>query len=75
MEFTYTDTFYVEETDIEYLVNCIMSEGCSIQEAIEDWSAELDDEYYYSVGEIEDKLAQVINDRVNQIKNKKMLDK
>lgn len=75
MEFTYTDTFYVEETDIEYLVNCIMSKECSIQEAIDDWSAELDDEYYYSVGEIEDQLRQVIIDRINKIKNKKMLDK
>ena len=75
MEFNYTDTFYVEEGDIEYIVNCIVSEGYTIEEAIDDWSAELDDEYYYSVGEIEDQLRQVINDRINKIKNKKMLDK
>lgn len=71
MEFTYTNTFYVEETDIEYIVNCIVSEGCTIKEAIDDWSAELDDEYYYSVGEIEDQLRQVIKDRINKIKNEK----
>lgn len=75
MEFNYTDTFYVEEEDIEYIVNCIVSEGCTIEEAIDDWSAELDDEYYYSVGEIEDQLRQIIIDRLNKIKNKKMLDK
>lgn len=75
MEFTYTDTFYVEEADIAYMVDCVVSEGCTIEEAIDDWSAELDDEYYYSVGEIEDQLRQVIIDRINKIKNKKMLDK
>lgn len=75
MEFTYTDTFYVEEADIAYMVDCVVSEGCTIEEAIDDWSAELDDEYYYSVGEIEDQLRQVINNRINKIKNKKMLDK
>lgn len=68
MEFNYTDTFYVEEEDIEYIVNCIVSEGCTIKEAIDDWSAELDDEYYYSVGMIEDQLRQVIIDRLNQRK-------
>lgn len=75
MEFNYTDTFYVEEADIAYMVDCVVSEGYTIEEAIDDWSAELDDEYYYSVGEIEDQLRQVIIDRINKIKNKKMLDK
>lgn len=71
MEFNYTNTFYVDEADIAYMVDCVVSEGYTIEEAIDDWSAGLDDEYYYSVGKIEDQLRQVIIDRINKIKNEK----
>jgi hypothetical protein len=75
MEFTYTNTFYVEEADIAYMVDCVISKDYSVEEAVDDWASGLDDADFYAVGYIEDDLIQVINDMANKIKNEKMLDK
>lgn len=76
MEFTYTNTFYVEEADIAYMVDCVISKDYSVEEAVDDWASGLDEADFYAVGYIEDKLIQTINDIVNLIKKlQKMLDK
>jgi len=76
MEFTYTNTLYIGEADIAYMVDCVISKDYSVEEAVDDWAAGLDDVDFYAVGYIEDKLIQTINDIVNLIKKlQKMLDK
>lgn len=72
MEFTYTytDTFYVSEDDIECMVELVLLDNYSAVEAVDTWSEDLDDADYYAVGHIKEDLIEIINDRVKKLKRK-----
>ena len=63
MNFDFSESFYVSENDIEEMCNSVKN-GWSIQMAINDWASGLDDCDYYSVGYIEEQLADEIKKRL-----------
>lgn len=63
MEFEYTDTFYVSETDLENMVSKVRI-GWDVDEIIAEWACSLDDCDYYAIDHIKDQLKEEIMRRV-----------
>ena len=63
MKFEFSDSFYVSEADIVDMCNDVKN-GYDIQTAIHCWAHGLDDPDFYSVGYIEEQLAEEIKRRV-----------
>lgn len=67
MEFEYTDCFYVSEGDLDEICDNVKHGSMTIQEAVNDWAAGLDDCDFYRVGNIEDDLIAKIEEMLKGV--------
>lgn len=66
MEFEYTDTIYVDPSDLRRMYLLCKNEGYTPREALEEVSCGWDDVDYYSVGLVADQIIEEINRRLFQ---------
>lgn len=64
MEFEYTSSFYVSESDLNEMVRLCKEKHMSPQDALIDVSAGWDDVDFYCVGAVEDQIIAEINKRL-----------
>jgi hypothetical protein len=65
MEFEFTDTFYVNEVDLEEMCDWC-KKGYTPQEALNIVSSDWDDPDFYAVGYVEEQIIAEINRRLNK---------
>ena len=68
MEFEFTNTFYVNEVDLEKMCFLCKKENYTPQEALNDVSSGWDDFDFYTVGYVEEQIITEINRRLEQSK-------
>lgn len=64
MEFEYTDSFYVSESDLNEMVRLCKKKHMSPQDALNHVSERWDDVDFYCVGAVEDQIVAEINKRL-----------
>lgn len=66
MEFEYTDSFYVEPSDLREMYFLCKNKGYTPQEALNEVASGWDDYDFYAVGFVEDQIIEEINRRLSQ---------
>ena len=66
MEFEYTDSFYVEPSDMREMYLLCKNKGYTPQEALNEVASGWDDCDFYAVGFVEDQIIEEINRRLSQ---------
>lgn len=66
MEFEFTDTFYVNETDLEEMCSLCKEKNCTPQEALDAISCGWEDFEFYTVCFVEEQIIAEINRRLKQ---------
>ena len=66
MEFEYTDSFYVEPSDLREMYLLWKNKGYTPQEALDYVASGWDDYDFYAVGFVEEQIIEEINRRLSQ---------
>lgn len=69
MYFNYTDSFYVEESDLEEMYRLCKEEHYSVEDAVDEVALGFDDEFFYTYANVEDQIIKEIERRLAQNNN------